>query len=75
MPTARLAFITELRRLDMISCCKDCEERHPLCHSECERYITEKAQRGKNEKEWRNGRIMYEYRFDKNTRIKRKMKR
>jgi hypothetical protein len=61
--------------MTMIKCCKDCEERHLNCHSECERYLTEKAGNRKDEKEWRNGRIMFEYRFDKDTKIKRKNRR
>lgn len=56
-----------------IKCCKGCEERQLGCHSECERYLTEKANNGKDEKAWHNGRIMHEYRYDKNTKIKRKM--
>ena len=59
----------------MIKCCKDCEERHLMCHSECERYNTEKAEQAERKKGWHNGRVMFEYRFDKNTKIKRKMKR
>lgn len=28
-----------------IECCKDCADRHPACHSHCEKYQTEKAER------------------------------
>ena len=27
-----------------IKCCKDCTERHELCHSHCEKYKSEKAE-------------------------------
>lgn len=26
----------------MITCCYKCEERHPLCHDHCEKYIAQK---------------------------------
>ena len=26
-----------------MSPCKDCTDRHPLCHSDCERYISYKS--------------------------------
>lgn len=55
----------------MIKCCKDCEERHPLCHSECERYNAEKAEQAERMKDWHNGRVCFEYRFDKDSKIKR----
>lgn len=58
----------------MIKCCRDCKERHHLCHSECERYIAEKNQNAKTMAEWRNGRVLHEYRFDKATKIMRKMR-
>ena len=29
---------------DVKTPCKDCEERHPLCHAECERYMAYKAE-------------------------------
>lgn len=28
----------------MIKSCKDCQERHIGCHSECEKYISERAE-------------------------------
>lgn len=28
-----------------IECCKDCADRHPGCHGQCEKYQTEKAER------------------------------
>lgn len=28
----------------MVTCCKDCEERHPACHDHCEKYIRQKAE-------------------------------
>lgn len=59
--------------MNMIKCCKDCKERHLNCHSECERYLAEKSASIKDQREWSNGRIMHEYRYDKNTKIKRKM--
>lgn len=31
------------RGITAIKCCKDCTERHPLCHSHCENYITERV--------------------------------
>lgn len=27
-----------------ITCCKDCEERHPKCHADCEKYIAQREQ-------------------------------
>ena len=27
-----------------IKCCKDCDDRHPNCHSTCERYLAEKKE-------------------------------
>ncbi len=27
-----------------IECCQDCATRHPGCHSECEKYKTERAE-------------------------------
>lgn len=59
----------------MIKCCKDCEERYLGCHSKCEQYKAEKAKREEEMKGWHNGRVMFEYRFDKNTKIKRKKHR
>ena len=35
-----------------IQCCKDCQDRHPKCHGECERYLDAKA-RLETEKEAR----------------------
>ena len=32
------------RRDDMTAPCKDCADRHPLCHGECERYRAFDAQ-------------------------------
>ena len=29
----------------MTAPCKDCPDRHPLCHSECEKYLAYKAER------------------------------
>lgn len=28
----------------MISCCKDCPDREPHCHGNCERYLKERAE-------------------------------
>ena len=28
----------------MITCCKDCTERHLGCHSKCEKYINQKKE-------------------------------
>ena len=58
----------------MIRCCKDCKERHPICHSECERYMAEKAAYAKNTRTWNSERVMFEYDYDKTTKIQRKMK-
>lgn len=59
--------------MNMIKCCKGCEEWQLGCHSKCERYLAEKSASIKDQREWCNGRIMHEYRYDKNTKIKRKM--
>ncbi len=29
----------------MVAPCKDCPERHPLCHSECPKYLEYRAER------------------------------
>ncbi len=34
-----------MKRTDLQSPCKDCAERHDLCHSECERYQQYSANR------------------------------
>ena len=28
----------------VITCCKDCEERHPKCHADCERYLAQREE-------------------------------
>ena len=28
----------------LIKCCKDCQDRHPKCHSECEKYNAQREQ-------------------------------
>ncbi len=35
----------------MIRCCYKCTERHDLCHSTCERYLTEKAENDAKKKQ------------------------
>ena len=27
-----------------VTCCYECQERHPACHDHCEKYISEKAE-------------------------------
>lgn len=34
-----------MKRTDLTSPCKDCEERHELCHSTCEKYKQYSANR------------------------------
>lgn len=77
MPTARLVFVTELRRLNMIKCCYKCtDERHVGCHATCEKYATEKAEHDKKREERYKGvQVMYGYRRMKDEKIKRKMHR
>lgn len=61
----------------MIRCCYKCtDKRHVGCHATCEEYATEKAEHDR-EREERHNRthVMYEYRRDKNTKIKRKMQK
>jgi hypothetical protein len=59
----------------MIKCCKDCEDRYFGCHSECDRYLKEKKKSAKNQRDWQISRIMYEYGYDKTTKLKRKNRR
>lgn len=35
----------------MTAPCKDCPDRHPLCHSECEKYLAYKAEREEQRRE------------------------
>ena len=58
----------------MIKCCKNCKERRPMCHSNCELYLAEKDEYLKMMKDWHNGRSMYEYNYDKATRIMRRLR-
>lgn len=37
----------------MIKCCYKCEERHPACHSHCERYLAESAEDRARKSEYR----------------------
>lgn len=27
-----------------VTCCKDCTDRHPKCHSDCERYLAQREE-------------------------------
>lgn len=80
MPTARLVFITELRRLNMISggitCCYGCTMRSKGCHAVCEEYAAEKAENDRKRKErYKQNCAIRAYYKDRNTKIKRKMQR
>ena len=37
----------------MTAPCKDCPDRHPLCHSECPKYLAYKAEREEMRRERR----------------------
>ena len=37
----------------IITCCKDCQERHPGCHATCEKYIKQKAEHDERTAEYR----------------------
>lgn len=49
-----------------ITCCKDCTERHPNCHAECEKY---KAQKNAKENKPNDG-IYYGYTRNLHSKIK-----
>lgn len=42
--------------------CKDCDERHPHCHGECEKYKEYKRVSEKNKEEYRKSLIWEKYR-------------
>ena len=59
-----------------ITCCNGCTERHKLCHSTCKEYAEEKAENGRKREEHRKfNRAVLDYRYEKNSKIKRKLKR
>lgn len=42
----------------IITCCKDCQERHGGCHATCEKYIAQKAEHEAKKAEYREKRMM-----------------
>ena len=58
----------------VIKCCFGCGKRSVGCHATCEEYATEKAEHDKKREERYNGvQVMYGYRREKDSKIKRKM--
>lgn len=54
----------------MVTCCRNCTERHIRCHSTCETYIQERAQRDAEIKANIDSKVMYMYSMSRKTRIK-----
>lgn len=56
----------------MINSCYKCEERHPNCHSHCERYISQKAAHDKIRESERQARLHTELDFERRLRLEKK---